>query len=63
MPRLPKDKLTSSVEHSLEILYNKLLQSTYQKYEDGDDNGGEDDLHIHGKNLFDHGMSHNNLKN
>ena len=53
MPRLPKDKLTSSVEHSLEILDNKLLKSTCQKYEDEDDNGDDDDLHIHGRNLFD----------
>ena len=53
MPRLPKDKLTSSVEHSLEILYSKLLQSTYQKYEDEDDKDDDDALHIHGRNLFD----------
>ena len=53
MPRLPKDKLTSGVEHSLEILHNKLLQSTHTKYEDEDDNGDDDDLHNHDRNRFD----------
>ena len=41
MPRLQRDKLASLVEHSLEILDNKLLRSTHQKYGDEDDNGDD----------------------
>ena len=41
VPRLRRDKLSSLVEHSLEILDNKSLKSTHQKYEDEGDNGND----------------------